>query len=296
MLLRPRRSVLYMPGSNQRALEKAPTLPADVLVLDLEDSVGPEKKEQARRQVITALHQDAFGTKEIVVRSNSLSSDWGSDDVKAIALSGANALCLPKVETVDEVQSAIALLNEAGAPKTMQLWAMIETPLGVININQLAAVDGRLTVLVMGTTDLAKELRVPHTPDRIGLQYALSQCVMAARANNKDILDGVYLDLQDQAGFANACEQGRELGFDGKTLIHPNQLAVANEVFGPAEVELQHAVKIIHAYEEAEAQGKGVVVVDGKLVEGMHVDEAKRQLAIAESIAELEADNVKDAG
>ncbi len=287
MSVRPLRSVLYMPGSNQRALEKACTLAADALVLDLEDSVGPQSKVEARSQVVAAVKAAGFGVRDVIVRVNSLDSEWGEEDVQAVARSGADGICLPKVENETEVDVAIKLLNDSGAPLSMQLWVMIETPLGVQNINQIAAADPRLTVIAMGTTDLAKELRVPHTPDRTGLQYSLGRCVLAARAYNKEILDGVYLDLQDETGFFQACQQGRALGFDGKTLIHPKQLAGANEVFGPSEADLMRAQKIIDAWRQTEAEGKGVVVVDGKLVEAMHVDEAQRHVAIAKAIAEL---------
>lgn len=284
MTIRPRRSVLYMPGSNQRALEKARSLGADALVLDLEDAVAPDKKAAAREQVLAAVKEGGYGQRELVVRANALSSEWGEADVTAIASSGADALCLPKVESAAQVLAAVSLLEQAGAPQTMSVWAMIETPRGVLNISEIATAHARMTVLVLGTTDLAKELRVPHTADRIGLLSALSQCVLAARAADVEILDGVYLDLKDQAGFANACQQGRDLGFDGKTLIHPNQLAAANEVFGPSAADLDRATKIIAAWQEVEAKGEAVAVVDGKLVEGMHVDEARRNLAIAEAI------------
>ncbi|ARN73011.1 HpcH/HpaI aldolase/citrate lyase family protein [Oceanicoccus sagamiensis] len=287
MPVRPRRSVLYMPGSNQRALEKARTLAADTLVLDLEDSVGPEKKVEARDMVVAAVKAGGYGKREIIIRANSLDSEWGEDDVRAIGLSGADGVCLPKIENEAEVEAAIKVLNDVGAPETMQVWVMIETPLGVTNIHQIASSDARMTVIAMGTTDLAKELRVPHRPDRIGLLHSLSQCVLAARAHDKEILDGVYLDLQNDAGFTEVCQQGRDLGFDGKTLIHPKQLAAANDVFGPGADDIERAEKIIAAWKLAEAEGKGVVVVDGKLVEGMHVDEAKRHLLLAEKIAAL---------
>lgn len=290
MVVRPRRSVLYMPGANLRALEKARTLPADALVLDLEDSVGPEKKIEARNQVIAAVKAGGYGRREIIVRANSLESEWGQKDVQAIAQSGADGLCLPKVERSTEVEAAIEIMNDSGAPASMPLWLMIETPLGVININQIVAADPRVAVVVMGTTDLAKELHTPHTPERIGLQHSLGQCLLAARAFNKDILDGVYLDLEDDVGFASSCRQGRDMGFDGKTLIHPRQLQQANRAFGLDEDDLKRARKIIDAWKLAEAQGSGVVVVDGKLVEGMHVDEARRHLQIAQRIVELECD------
>ncbi len=280
----PRRSVLYMPGSNQRALEKARSLDADALLLDLEDSVGPALKVSAREQVVAAVVAGGYGRREIIVRANCLDSEWGEDDIRAIAQSGAQGVCLPKVESPAEVHRAIAILDAADAPTTMQVWVMIETPLGVLNIDEIAAADPRMTVLVMGTTDLAKELRVPHTPNRIGLQYSLGRCVLAARANHKDILDGVYLDLQDEVGFASSCQQGVDLGFDGKTLIHPKQLVAANDVFSPSADDIERARKIIRTWQQAEAEGKGVVVVDGQLIEIMHVDEAKRCLAIAEAI------------
>lgn len=284
MSIRSRRSVLYMPGSNQRAMEKAKTLPADAVVLDLEDSVGPEKKVEARNGVLEAVKAGGYGSRELVVRVNSLDSEWGRDDVLALAASGVDAICLPKVEEAVEVAAALQLMDESGAPPSVAVWVMIETPRGVMNIDTIAGSDERMRVVVMGTTDLAKELRVPHTPDRIGLQFSLGQCVLAARAHQRDILDGVYLDLQDAEGFRRSCEQGRDMGFDGKTLIHPNQIADANTVFGPSEADIERAHTIIAAWREAEADGKGVVVVGGKLVESMHIDEARRNLAIAESI------------
>jgi len=276
-----------MPASNQRALEKARTLAADALVFDLEDAVGPSAKEEARGLAVAAVKSAAYGHREIIVRANSLDTEWGEADVRAIAQSGADGICMPKVEHAAEVEAVIKLLNEAAAPATMQVWVMIETPLGVQNINEIVAADSRMTVVVMGTTDLAKDLRVPHTADRLGLQHALSRCVLAARIYNKDILDGVYLDLKDAEGFAASCAQGRSLGFDGKTLIHPNQLEAANRAFGLDEADLLHAQRVIDAWEIAAAEGKGVAVVDGKLVEAMHIDEARRDLAMAAAIAAL---------
>ena len=284
MLVRPRRSVLYMPGSNLRALKKARELAADALVFDLEDSVAPSKKTLAREQVIAAIKEGGYGSRELVVRVNALDGDFALADIKAVALSGADALCLPKVESASEVLLAARLLIEAGAPPSMQIWAMIETPLGILNIEQIASEHPRLAVIVMGTTDLAKSLRVPHTSDRSGLIFSLSRCVLAARVYGKDILDGVYLDLKSSDGFTHACQQGVDLGFDGKTLIHPNQVTQANKLFGPSEKTLTHARKVIQAWRQAEEQGKAVAVVDGQLVELMHVDEAKRNLMIAEAI------------
>lgn len=289
MSVRPRRSVLYMPGSNQRALEKAKTLVADTVIFDLEDSVGPDMKVAAREQVMAAVNAGGYGAREVIVRANSLDTEWGRADIEAIAASAADGLCLPKIEHAEQLLDAIAIMRQGGSSRPLALWPMIETPLGVQNVNAIAGADPAITVLVMGTTDLAKELRVPHTADRIGLQYSLGRCVLAARRFAIDILDGVYLDLDDEPGFNLACEQGRALGFDGKTLIHPKQLATANRVFGISERDLARAEKIIAAWKAAELEGKGVVVVDGKLVEGMHVDEARRQLDLAVAIDALEA-------
>lgn len=285
---RPRRSVLYMPGSNLRALDKAKTLPADTLILDLEDAVSPDAKALARQQVVASIQAGGYGNRELVVRVNGLDTDWGMDDIRAVATSGANAICLPKVEAAAEVEELVRLLDDAGAPETMKIWIMSETPKGVLNINEVAASHWRLAVIVMGTSDLAKDLRVPHTPDRLGFLTSLGLCLLAARANNVDILDGVYLDLDDEPGYRASCVQGRELGFDGKTLIHPKQLSAANEVFGPSADELTRCEKIIAAWAEAEAGGQGVVLVDGKLVESLHVEEARRLLVIAAEIDKLQ--------
>lgn len=281
--IRPRRSVLYMPGSNQRALEKAKTLPADALVLDLEDAVAPAQKAAARAQVVAAVAAGGYGGRELVIRINPLDSEWGEADLDAVAASCADAVCLPKIESAAQVLRVAQRLEDAGNT-TMAIWAMIETPRGVLDVQAIAGAHPRLTLLMMGTSDLAKELRVPHTPARLGFLTAIGLCVLAARAYGLDVLDGVYLDLQDEAGFRASCEQGRELGFDGKTLIHPNQVETANAVFGPAAAEVARAERIIAAWREAEARGEGVVVVDGKLVENLHVAEAQRLLAIAAAI------------
>jgi len=283
--LRPRRSVLYMPGSNDRALEKARGLDADALVLDLEDAVAPAQKNAARQAVVAAVNAGGYGQREMAIRINSLATIWGEADLNRVASSRADAVCVPKVESAAEVLEVARIMDAANAPAGMQIWAMIETPLGVLNVNAIAGAHPRLKVLIMGTSDLAKELRVPHTPERLGFITSLSLCVLAARAHNLDILDGVYLDLSDEQGYQAICEQGRELGFDGKTLIHPKQLAPANEVFGPSATAITQAEKIITAFKQAESQGLGVVVVDGKLVENLHVDEAQRTLAIAAVIA-----------
>ncbi len=286
---RPRRSVLYMPGSNARALEKGRSLPADGLIFDLEDAVAPDAKETARDQIVAALKEGGYGRREIAVRVNGLDSPWGRDDVKAMATSGADAILLPKVETAAMIHELEKLMEEAGAPKTMGIQCMMETPLGMLNAKEVAGASRRITCLVMGTSDLVKDLQAAHTPERLPVLTSLGLCILAARAYGIAITDGVHLDLSDDAGFAASCRQGNELGFDGKTLIHPKTIAKANEVFAPSQAEIDWAHKIIAAHAEATAAGKGVVVVDGKLIENLHVEAARRQVALAEAISELEA-------
>ncbi len=284
MEFRPRRSALYMPGSNARALEKARNLDADVLIFDLEDAVAPAQKDQAREQVLAALAAGGYGSREVVVRINALDSPWGEDDVRALACSAAAAICLPKAESARQVRTLAARLKDAGSGPELAIWAMAETPRGILAIEEIVFSEPRLEVLVMGTSDLAKELRVPHTEDRAGFHYALGRCVMAARAAGLDVLDGVHLDLEDDAGLEQACEQGRALGFDGKTLIHPRQLDIANRVFRPDAAALDRARRVMTAWREAEAAGQGVVLVDGRLVESLHVEEAQRLLALDAAI------------
>lgn len=280
MSFKPRRSVLYMPGSNARALEKAKTLNADTLVLDLEDAVAPDQKTSARRQVVEAVNQGGYGHREMVIRVNGLDTEWCRDDIAAVAKAKVSALCLPKIESPEQILNVVELLNQFGADPEMEVWAMIETPKGVQHVNAIAAAHPRLTLLMMGTSDLAKEMRIPHTPDRLGFVTALSLCVLAARAEGLDILDGVHLALDDEEGLRAVCLQGKQLGFDGKTLIHPKQLDCANEAFAPTAADADKARTIIDAFTQAESEGKGVVVVDGKLVENLHVEEARRTLAI----------------
>lgn len=289
MLYRPRRSVLYMPGSNQRALDKARSLPADSLVLDLEDAVAPAMKVTARQQLADALAAGGYGRRELVVRINGLDTQWAEEDIRMVASSGADALCMPKVETAAQVLLVADRLEALGASDKLAIWVMAETPRGVLNIQQVAAAHPRVQVVVMGTSDLAKELRVRHTLERQGLLTSLNLCVLAARANGLEILDGVYLDLDAPSGFVASCEQGRDLGFDGKTLIHPKQVEAANRVFGPGEQELARAERIISAWQEAEAEGKAVVLVDNKLVEVLHVEEARRLLAIDQAIQAMDS-------
>ncbi len=282
----PLRSVLYAPGSNGRALEKARALPIDALILDLEDAVSPDAKAAARDTVAGVLGEGGYGYRRKIVRINGLDTPWGAVDIRAVARAGADAILLPKVESPQMVLDAIAALDGAGGPADLPLWIMAETPRGILGIERIATAHPRLQVIVMGTSDLAKELRVRHTPGREGLLVALGRCLLAARAQGLEILDGVYLDLQDEPGFAAACEQGRDLGFDGKTLIHPRQIEPANRVFGISEEALQQAQRIITAWRAAQQAGSGVCVVAGRLVEHLHVEEAKRVLAMHRAIHE----------
>ncbi len=286
---RPRRSVLYMPGSNARALEKGRSLPADALILDLEDAVAPDAKEQARGQIAEAVTAGGYGRRELAIRVNGLDTPWGRDDVASAAACGPDAILLPKVETAAMVAELEALMAEAGAPEHTAIWCMMETPLGMLNAKEVAGASRRVACLVMGTSDLVKDLQAAHTPQRLPVLTSLSLCILAARAYGQAILDGVHLDLQDDEGFAASCVQGKELGFDGKTLIHPKTIAVANQVFAPSPAEVEQAHKIIAAHAEAAAAGKGVVVLDGKLIENLHVEAAQRTVALAVAIAELES-------
>jgi len=286
---RPRRSVLYMPGSNPRALAKARTLAADGLILDLEDAVAPDAKDDARRLVVAALTEGGYGGREVLVRINGLATPWGLADLVAAAGSGADAVLIPKVESADMVRQVETALVAAGAPDSLALWCMIETPRGVLRVGEIAEATPRLAGLVMGTSDLAKDLHCAHTPDRQPMVTALGLSLLAARANGLAALDGVHLDLDDEAGFASACRQGRAFGFDGKTLIHPKTIAAANREFAPDPAELDWSRRIIAAHAEASAAGRGVVVVEGRLVEQLHVDNARRLVDLAARIAELDA-------
>lgn len=273
---RPRRSVLYIPGSNPRALAKAESLACDGVILDLEDAVAPDVKEAARAAVIAA--SGRYGAREVLIRANGFDTPWGGDDVSAVAGSAAHGVVLPKVENAETVRQAEALLVAAGAPDSLALWCMIETPRGVLAAAEIAAASPRLGGLIMGTSDLAKDLHCRHTPDRLPLITSLSLCVLAARAHTLAILDGVHLNLDDDAGFQAACQQGRDMGFDGKTLIHPKTIAAANAAFGPSDADIAYAEKIVAAYTAALQAQQAVVVVDGKLVEALHVAEAQRLL------------------
>ncbi|AUZ20179.1 CoA ester lyase [Achromobacter xylosoxidans] len=282
---RPRRSVLYMPGANARALDKARDLDADALILDLEDAVAPDAKALARQQVVAALRAGGYGRRECVVRINALDTPWGLDDARAIARAGADAVLLPKVQSAPELDALARALDAAGAPATLPLWAMAETPLGFLRLDAIAGGHPRLAAIVVGTSDLVKDLHARHTPERHETLLARSLAVLAARAHGLAVLDGVHLDLDDDAGLAAACKQGRDQGFDGKTLIHPRQIAAANAAFAPTDAELASARRRLEAWHAARAAGRGVAVVDGALVENLHAREAERLLALAAAIA-----------
>jgi citrate lyase subunit beta/citryl-CoA lyase len=285
--LRPRRSVLYMPGANERALEKAKAIPADALILDLEDAVAPDAKPEARERVCAAVTGGGYGGREVAIRANGIGTPWHDDDLKAIAAAGPDAVVVPKVNTAAEVRAIEAALETGGAPDRTRIWAMLETPVAMLHAEEVAGASERLAVLVMGTNDLAKELHSARVASRQPLLQGLGLCLLAARATGKVILDGVYNDIKDEEGFLAECRQGREMGFDGKTLIHPSQVEPCNSVFAPGDEEVDLAGRIIAAFEEAQAEGRGVVTVDGRMVENLHVEEARRVLAITAAIAAL---------
>jgi citrate lyase subunit beta/citryl-CoA lyase len=283
--LRPRRSVLYMPGANTRALEKARGLSADSLILDLEDAVAPDAKAEARDNVVAALTSGEYGNRELTIRVNGLDTDWHADDLAAAAAAGPAAVVVPKVNSPADVAAIEAGLQAGGAPEHTKIWAMVETPQAMLDCANIAAASERLTVLVMGTNDLAKELHAAHVPGRQPLLTGLGLCLLGARAAGKVILDGVYNDVRDPEGFEAECRQGAQMGFDGKTLIHPGQLDAANAVFAPADAEVESSREIIAAFEAAQREGKGVVTVNGRMIENLHVENARRVLAMADAIA-----------
>jgi len=283
---RPRRSVLYMPAANERALEKAKNLEADALIFDLEDAVSPENKELARDQACAAASSSEYGHRELTIRCNGLDTPWGTDDVLAAAAAAPAAVVIPKVDGPDYLDRVSALLDKGGAPASTRIWAMVETPSGILKVDQIARHE-RIAVMVMGTNDMAKELRATITPDRHALLPYLAKCLLSARAADIGILDGVYNDIKDETGFSSVCLQGAQMGFDGKTLIHPNQVAPTNKIFSPSMDELDFHRQVIEEFEAAEKDGRGVLTVNGKMIENLHVDEARRALAIAEAIAAL---------
>lgn len=281
---RPRRSVLYMPAANERALEKAKGLAADALIFDLEDAVGPDQKEVARERACAAVTAGGYRHREIAIRANGLGTQWHDQDVAAIAAAGPDAMLVPKVDSPEQVHQLVAALDRNGAPASTALWAMLETPRAVLHAEAIASASPRLTVLVMGTNDLIKELRVSPSPDRFALLSALELCVLGARAAGKTILDGVFNDVTDEGGFSAEAAQGRALGFDGKTLVHPSQVAPCNAAFSPSMEELDRARAVIAAFDEAQAAGRGVVTVDGRMIENLHVEESRRVLTIAAAL------------
>lgn len=258
--IRPRRSALYIPGSNSRALDKGREVAADILLLDLEDAVAPDQKIKARDQVIAAITSDKYRPREVVVRINDLDSQWGEDDLAAVAASKADAILLPKVESPDLVQKVAEKLRNLGVAESMAIWCMMETPRGILHSAAIAGASSRLSCLVMGTSDLAKDLHAEHTPDRLPFMTSMGLCILAARANGLGVLDGVYLDLEDSEGFAQQCRQGVALGFDGKTLIHPKTVSVANTIFGPTDRDVEAACRIIAVFSAAQERGEGVVL------------------------------------
>jgi len=288
MQIRPRRSALYMPGTNDRALLKARTLPCDAVILDLEDAVAPSAKAQARAQVMAKVAERAFGDREVIVRINALGSAWWRDDLQAAGKARPDGVLVPKVERPTDLETVGTRLD-ADIP----LWAMIETPLAVINVHAIASVvrygETRLAGLVMGTNDLAKETRARLTAGRAPMLPWLASAVLAARACGIDILDGVHNAIADADGFRRACEEGRDMGFDGKTLVHPSQIAPCNAVFSPTPEDVADARRIIAVFDLPENRDKGVVGLDGRMVERMHADMAQRTVALAEAIAALEA-------
>jgi citrate lyase subunit beta / citryl-CoA lyase len=289
MTTRPRRSVLYMPGANARALEKAKTLPCDAVILDLEDSVAPDAKVAARKQVADVVAAGGFGTREVIVRINALDTPWWLDDLAAAAKAHPDGILVPKISKPGQLQDIAARLIDIAADQKIKVWAMMETPIGIINAPAIAASaadpETRLAGFVMGTNDIAKETRAQLLPGRAPMLAWLAQCVLAAHAFGIDILDGVYNDLADIEGFRRECDQGREMGFDGKTLIHPNQIEPCNAAFSPGAAEVAQARKFIAAFDLPENRDKGVVQVDGRMVERLHADMARRTVAIAEAIA-----------
>ncbi|MGB3737165.1 MAG: CoA ester lyase [Ilumatobacter sp.] len=284
--LRPRRSVLYMPAANERALEKAKTIAADAIIFDLEDAVAPDAKPEARNAAVAAVQSGDYGNRELTIRCNGLDTQWGAADIAAAGPAGPSAVVIPKVDSVAGVDAVSEQLDAAGASPDVMIWPMIETPTAFFEVRAIAA-HQRVAVLVMGTNDLAKELRSPIVPGRHPLVAHLATALLAAREAGKVILDGVYNDVKNPDGFAAECVQGMEMGFDGKTLIHPSQVEPTNDTWAPSPDEVEYAGRVIEAFDQAVADGKGVVTVDGRMIENLHVDNARRVLATAAAIASL---------
>ena len=286
-IVRPRRSVLYLPSSNERALEKAKTLPVDALILDLEDAVAPDAKDAARENACAAVRSGEYGTRELTIRVNGIGTQWHDTDLAAAAAAGPDAIVVPKVSSAGEVRALVAAMEAGGAPERTRLWAMIETPVAVLHAEEVARASDRLTCFVIGTNDLYKELGAHYRPGRAAIRTSLQLIALAARAGGVAVVDGVFNNVKDDAGFRDEAEQGRELGFDGKTLIHPGQVDVANEVYRPSPDEIADARAVIEAFEVAEAEGRGVATLNGRLIENLHVDTAKKVLATAAAIDAL---------
>ena len=275
-MVRPRRSALYMPGANERALLKGRELGADVLIMDLEDGVAPDAKTEARSRIVSIVKEGGYGHREICVRVNGKGTKWYEEDISTISRSGVDAIVLPKVEDPRFVVDTAGLMDKNGAPEGMKIWCMLENARGILNAEKIGGAHSSVAVLTLGGADLTKDLRARHTPDRLPLIISMQMCILAARANGLQVLDSPFFDLSDDDGFYQSCCQGRDFGFDGKTLIHPKTIDTANIVFGPTTEELEWAARISKAHDLALAEGKGVTLVDGKLVEGLHVDEAQR--------------------
>ena len=285
---RPRRSVLYMPSSNERALEKARSIPCDGLILDLEDAVAPDAKPAAREAACAAVRSGGYGKREVTIRVNGADTEWHAEDLAAACAAGPDAIVVPKVDSADAVHTLVAAMAEHGAPARTTLWAMLETPYAILHAEEIAGASERLAVLVMGTNDLAKELQAEHVPGRQPLLTGLGLCLLAARATGTVILDGVYNNVKDPEGFEAECLQGRQLGFDGKTLIHPGQVEACNAAFAPSADQVEEAHGILQAWEDG--AGSGVVTYNGRMVENLHVETARRVLETDEAIRALEAD------
>jgi citrate lyase subunit beta/citryl-CoA lyase len=283
---RARRSVLYMPSSNERALEKAKTIPCDGLILDLEDAVAPDAKSAARDNACAAAASGDYGHREVTIRVNGADTEWHTDDLRAASQAGPDAIVVPKVNSADAVLEIVEAMAGHGAPEHTMLWAMVETPYAMLHAEDIASASDRLSVLVMGTNDLAKELYAEHVPGRQPLLTGLGLAVLAARATGKAIIDGVYNDVTNVDGFAAECRQGREMGFDGKTLIHPSQVAGANEAFAPGDQAVEDARGILQAWEDG--QGSGVVTYNGRMIENLHVESARRTLSIHDAISSMQ--------
>ena len=281
----PHRSLLFLPADNPRALTKAKTLPADACILDLEDAVAPEHKDAARTAAVAAIQAGGFGDKQVAVRINGLHTAIAESDIEALLVTPPHAIVVPKAEQAYDLTALGDLLDAASVPNHVGLWIMAETPTGVLNARALCAAHWRIQALLLGTSDLSQALRLPPDPQRLGLQTALWLCVLAAREANIDVIDGVSLTIGADAEFEAVCRQGRQLGFDGKTLIHPSQIEIANRIFRPTEAEVDAARRVLAAWERALEHGQGICVLDGRLIESLHITDAERTVTLAEACA-----------